>query len=229
MAADIELKILYFGALRDMAGTGEERRVCTAGTTVSELKAVLGEAHPALKTAWPTTRIAVDIHEAADTQQLHDGQEIALLPPSAGGRQTVWTLLTKAPIDPEAARRFVGNPHCGGQTLFVGTVRNHHQGKIVTRLIYEAYAPMARRLLHELSETARTHFDLVHVAVLHRIGEIPIGEPTIAVAASAAHRTETFDAVRWLMHEIKHHVPIFKHETYADGSSAWVRCEHLQH
>jgi molybdopterin synthase catalytic subunit len=132
----------------------------------------------------------------------------------------------KAPLDANALRTVTADPRGGAFVLFEGRVRDHHAGRAVAELAYEAYVPMAEKELARLREQAIERHGLLRCAVHHRIGRVPLGEPAVLVAVTAVHRAEAFHAAAWLMDEIKRSVPIWKRETYADGSEAWVGCDH---
>ena len=114
-------------------------------------------------------------------------------------------------------------PECGAVNLFLGTTRDHHEGRRVQRLEYEAYERMALAALESLERSACERFALAHCAIVHRLGEVPVTEASVAVVTSSAHRAAAFDAARWVMDELKRHVPIWKKEHFADGGAGWVR------
>ncbi|WP_306589825.1 molybdenum cofactor biosynthesis protein MoaE [Geothrix sp. 21YS21S-4] len=130
----------------------------------------------------------------------------------------------KAPLDPNALRTVTADPRAGAFVLFEGRVRDHHAGRAVAELAYEAYVPMAEKELARLRDEAIERHGLLRCAVHHRIGCVPIGEPAVLVAVASVHRAEAFEAAAWLMDEIKRRVPIWKRETYGDGSESWVDC-----
>lgn len=117
-------------------------------------------------------------------------------------------------------------PECGGLCCFEGLVRNHHEGKSVTKLFYEAYEPMAELEIEKLKNKIETEWPECHVAVKHRVGEMNIGDVAVAISVWAPHRHEAFVACESLINRIKKRVPIWKHEFYADGTHAWVACHH---
>ncbi|MEO5826433.1 MAG: molybdenum cofactor biosynthesis protein MoaE [Gemmatimonadales bacterium] len=129
--------------------------------------------------------------------------------------------LTTEPIDQTALGALVLRPGYGAVTSFVGHVRNHHGGRSVDRLCYSAYHQMAERECAAIAEEAMTRWEVV-VAVRHRLGDLVVGDIAVAVAIGSAHRAEGFAACRFVIEEVKRRVPIWKHEHYADGTSAWV-------
>jgi molybdopterin synthase catalytic subunit len=106
--------------------------------------------------------------------------------------------------------------------LFLGTSRDHHDGRAVERLGYEAYEPMARQALAAIETAAKERFAIAECRIVHRLGEVPIGEASVAVAIAAGHRAPAFDACRWAMDELKRSVPIWKKEFYRGGETGWV-------
>ena len=134
----------------------------------------------------------------------------------------VWCALVHEPIDPAALLDRVGHVAAGANVLFVGTTRGI-TGDVVTRgLEYEAYEPLAEARLGELAHEASTTFALAACAVVHRLGVVPVGDASVAVATSAPHRREAFAAAEWLMERIKREVPVWKCEEAADGSRTWI-------
>jgi molybdopterin synthase catalytic subunit len=129
--------------------------------------------------------------------------------------------LTGHPIDTATLIAAVQSPSRGGIAMFLGTVRNHQAGREVLRLHYSAYQPMAEAECARIVAEAQAKWD-VAVSVVHRLGQLEIGDIAVAVIAAAAHREEAFAACRYLIEEVKHRVPIWKQEFYADGSVSWV-------
>jgi len=115
----------------------------------------------------------------------------------------------------------VEHPAAGAIATFVGTVRDHHAGKQVSHLEYEAYGPMAVRTLGQIAEEAAAKWDLLGVAIEHRVGRLEIGEASVGIAVASAHRGEAFDALRFVIDELKARVPIWKRETGSDGTF-WI-------
>jgi molybdopterin synthase catalytic subunit len=131
------------------------------------------------------------------------------------------SFLTPEPIDLGVLLRRVESPERGGIACFVGTVRNHHEGREVLRLDYSAYAPMAEAECARIVGEAQERWE-VAVALRHRIGELEIGDAAVAVAVASSHRDEAFQACRYVIEEVKRRVPIWKRELFADGTVEWV-------
>jgi len=131
------------------------------------------------------------------------------------------------PLDPAALVSRVRSDADGAVILFVGTVRDHNEGRSVEHLEYEAYAEMAERELAEIADEAVERWKVGDVAVEHRTGLLRIGEASVAIAVASAHRDAAYSASRYIIEELKKRVPIWKREGYTDGRSEWVRgCAH---
>ena len=129
--------------------------------------------------------------------------------------------LRDRPIDLAALDRAVRDPKAGAIVTFVGTTRNENVGRRVTRLEYEAYATMATKEMRSLGAQAKRRWPLRKVAMVHRTGVVPVGEASVAIAVSAGHRREAFDACHWLIDRLKEIVPIWKKEHYR-GGEIWI-------
>jgi len=134
--------------------------------------------------------------------------------------------IISTPVDTASVLANVEDPTCGGLVLFEGRVRNHHLGRDVLRLEYEAYQRLAQSEGVAILEEAKARFEIHAAACTHRIGVLEIGDIAVVVAVSSAHRDAAFDACRYIIDELKVRVPIWKRETYADGSVEWTGCEH---
>lgn len=129
--------------------------------------------------------------------------------------------ITADPIDAAALLAAVGDPAAGGTTLFVGTTRNENEGRVVERLEYEAYEAMAIDEMRRIGDDIARRWSVVAVAMVHRVGVVPVGEASVAVAVAAAHREEAFAACRYGIDTLKATVPIWKKEYYLGGEH-WV-------
>ena len=130
--------------------------------------------------------------------------------------------LTYEPIDPQSVIRRAESPLAGAVVLFLGTTRELTGERRTESLRYECYADMARRKLDQLVHEARQRWPLEGCYVVHRLGRVDIGEISVAIAVSSAHRQPAFEAGQWLIDSIKTSVPIWKCEQWADGTSDWV-------
>jgi molybdopterin synthase catalytic subunit len=126
-----------------------------------------------------------------------------------------------APLSVEEVRAAIADPVAGGEALFVGTVRDHDEGRGVTRLSYSAH-PTALEVLREVAERVCSAYPVVGLAAVHRVGDLGVGDLAVVVGVSCPHRGEAFDACRALIDDLKAGVPIWKHQHFADGSEEWV-------
>ena len=129
--------------------------------------------------------------------------------------------IIKEKINIEEILHSVSDPSAGGIDVFIGTTRDHSNGKKVLSLNYEAYQPMALKMMNEIAEEAKQRWHLNRISMVHRIGGVAIGEASVVIAVSSAHRKEAFDACRYLIDTLKTSVPIWKKETFTDGE-AWA-------
>jgi molybdopterin synthase catalytic subunit len=130
--------------------------------------------------------------------------------------------ITREPIDPTVVLSMVGAAEDGAAVLFVGMVRDHNEGRPVSGMRYDSYGAMAEKVLHDIAIEAAGRLGAGRVAAVHRVGELEIGDVSVAIAASSAHRAATFDAARYVIEEIKRRLPVWKQEHYVEGGSQWV-------
>ncbi|HVA24060.1 MAG TPA: molybdenum cofactor biosynthesis protein MoaE [Chloroflexota bacterium] len=129
------------------------------------------------------------------------------------------------PLDLPELIRAVEHPSAGGLVTFSGVVRDHHDGKHVTGIAYEAYGQMAEAKMRQIAEDAERRWPHCRIAILHRTGKLEIGEASVLIAVSAPHRAEAFDACEYAIDTLKQIVPIWKKEAYDDGE-VWLEHEH---
>lgn len=130
--------------------------------------------------------------------------------------------LSGSPIDVAALRSELADERSGGIVVFEGVVRDHNEGRAVRGLAYQAYATLASSEGDAIVAEASARHDVTTLVCVHRVGELVIGDVAVFVGASAAHRAAAFDAVRYVIDEVKRRVPIWKKERYADGDSEWL-------
>jgi molybdopterin synthase catalytic subunit len=132
------------------------------------------------------------------------------------------TRVTSDIIDPQTVLGMVGSPADGAAILFIGTVREHNDGRDVNGMRYDAYVEMAEPVLRAIAAEAAVRAGSERIAVVHRIGELPVGTVSVAIAVSTPHREESFAAARYIIEQIKQRLPVWKHEHYRDGGARWL-------
>jgi len=130
--------------------------------------------------------------------------------------------ITHQPIATSSLVEQVQSPDSGAVVLFLGISRRMTHGRETTQLVYDAYEEMAVKKLEQLEKEARDRWQLVDCLIVHRLGKVPLGEASVAVAVASAHRREAFEAGEWLIDSLKADVPIWKQEHWADGTTEWV-------
>jgi len=153
-------------------------------------------------------------HEAMAQKNDHPGEQAATDPIRLLG-------IRDAPLSVDEVFAAVGDAAAGGTALFVGTVRDHDGGADVTRLGYSSH-PTAEAELRRVAEKVAADFPVRALAAVHRVGELSVGDLAVVVAVSCPHRGEAFDACRRLIDDLKHEVPIWKHQSFTDGTEEWV-------
>lgn len=221
----MKVRLLAFASARDALGCNEMDMELPEGARVGELRARLERDYPALIPLWPRLAIAVDGRIASPDEPLAHGTEIALLPPVSGGSGRA--ALVEGPLEVEQIVQSVEDPGCGAVVVFLGTVRNHHAGRRVEKLTYSAYRRMAEDTLSRIVADLEASSPGLRAAIVHRLGEVPVGEPSVVIAVASAHRAAAYDASRTALERLKSEVPIWKREHYAEGDAAWREEEPL--
>ncbi|MGI8730875.1 MAG: molybdenum cofactor biosynthesis protein [Solirubrobacteraceae bacterium] len=214
----MDVTVRLFASLREHAGAATLKLDLAEGATVADAVAALrGGALAGLPQNAPFVTAVAREYVTPD-HALAPGDELALVPPVSGGDGGVVRLadVVDETIDVEAVRRSVADPATGATVVFMGTTRD------VPSLEYEAYVDMAREQIAQLAAGVAEHHGCVAVACVHRVGIVPLGDPSVVVAASAAHRAEAFEGARALLDTVKAQAPIWKKEHYEQGPPAWV-------
>lgn len=133
--------------------------------------------------------------------------------------------LSETDLDPAALTDLVRDPSSGGFVSFEGWVRDHHEGRAVLSLSYEAYPALALKEGARILSEALVRFPVRRAACVHRVGDLGIGGLAVWVGVSSDHRHEAFEACEWIIDQVKHRVPVWKKEFFADGGVEWVRCD----
>jgi molybdopterin synthase catalytic subunit len=214
----MQVRVLFFGVLKDLLSSSGEALTVPEGTTVSQLLERLRArgGHP----VWSALAVAVNQEYASGTAVLSEGDEVALLPPVSGGTEHADPViaLTREPIDRDALVRRLQQPGDGAIVVFDGVVRDNTRGRRTLFLDYEAYEEMALAQMDKLAREAADRFAVDRVGVVHRLGRLEIGESSIVIVVTSAHRAAAFDACRWLIDTLKRTVPVWKKEHFADGA-----------
>ena len=207
MAPTVTVRV--FAGLRERAGWSQ--REIEAATVADVWPALgLGEEPEGLL-------YAVNRRYAEREQELDDGDEVALIPPVSGGAFRV----TEQPLSLEAVVGEVADESAGAVASFVGTVRRESRGRTVLHLEYEAYVEMAEDVMAQLARSLGQRYDIWAVAIHHRVGRVEIGEPSVVIAVSAAHRAAALAACKEAIDTLKETIPLWKKEVYAGGEE-WI-------
>ncbi len=238
----MQLDVRLFGGLTERAGSSTITVEVELPATAEAVRDAVSEQYPVLG-ALDRVRLAVDLEVATSDTPVEATSELALLPPVAGGsgddvpdaeelhtrvraigNTHVLTGLHAAPLPLRAALRAVADDAVGASVVFVGSVRDHaHDLDNVVRLDYSAYEPMASKVLDEIAdEIASAHPDVRGVILLHALGELEVGDDTIVIACTSAHRAAAFAACEQALEDVKRRVPIWKREVTVDGAHRWV-------
>lgn len=214
-APSMTVRVRLFAVLREQARSDEVELVLEQGATVADALAQLSR-HPALGELLERlpVRLAVNREIAGADARLGPSDELALIPPVSGGAR-LHARVSEAPLEPEATSRLVRNPGAGAIVVFEGVTRE------VERLEYEAYREMAEQRIAAILAACAERHELLGAAAEHRVGSVPLGEPAVVVAVSAAHRAEAFAAASEAIDAIKAGAPIWKREVEA-GEARWV-------
>ena len=215
----MRISVLYFAVFRERLGRDGETLELAAGATVDDAIAQLAAHHATIAQLRGKFRVAVNQDMVDGSHALADGDEVALIPPVAGGERHV--VLSDQPLSLDRCCAAVRGPGMGGLVTFTGMVRERSRGHAIDHLVYEAYGPMAVKTMTELCDEIEREIAGTRLAVEHRIGRLAIGEVAVVIAAAAPHRAEAFTACRAMIDRLKDRVPIWKKEVGDDGSS-WV-------
>lgn len=217
----MEVRVRLFAVLRERAGRDEVALELDEGATVADALCALRR-HDGLAPALERLKVvmAVNREYAAGDQPLHEGDEVALIPPVSGGAAgQPHVRVTGEPLSLDAVVCRVGRPGAGAIVSFQGTTRD------VERLEYEAYVEMAEQRMRDILAACMHDHGLQAAAAEHRVGAVPLGEASVVVAVSATHRAEAFAGARQAIDAIKSQVPIWKREVDFRGGAArseWV-------
>ena len=217
----MKISVRLFAGLHDLVGQRDVILELQDGATVNQLYEQLSREYPVVTPYLPTLVCAVDEEYVPPEHELREGDDVALIPPVSGGGDDCF-LVTADPLDSERLVAAVRQDESGALVLFYGVARNHSEGRRVRALEYDAYPEMAEKKLREVADEVRGRWPVTGIGVYHRTGRLAIGEASLLVAVSAAHRREAFEACHYAVDRIKETVPIWKKEIWEDGEGAWV-------
>jgi MoaE-MoaD fusion protein len=238
-AATVRVRVRLFAIQRELAGTREVTLDLDDGATVADAWTALVVAYPALAPGRASVRFARNGAYADESTALGEGDEVAMIPPVSGGATALRILeLRDAPFDSailaELADR-LATPADGAVVGFLGRTREtpgtpapgqeveaaRHADRSVDSLQYEAHEAMAVRVLDEIADEVADRFGVERIAIVHRTGDVPLGEISVAIVAVSPHRAAAFEAARYAIDETKARAPIWKAERFADGH-VWI-------
>jgi len=228
------ITVRLFGMTKSLAKNLSELSLELNGARqVKDLVALLEAQYPQIGELIYKKKVLVSVNQeiAYEETDIRDGDEVALLPPFAGGTSTMNDTHDDAQfvrvqredfsVDAEINRVRGRSKRIGGISIFLGTARDRSKGRDVDSITFEHYEGMAQKKLREIRERALKDFDIIEIAILHRYGEIGIGENIVLIVVGAEHRAEAFRACKWAIDELKHITPIWKLEHTPEGE-VWV-------
>jgi molybdopterin synthase catalytic subunit len=221
----VRVRVRLFARYREATGRERLEVDLPEGGTVESAWSAIVDRHPELSSYRPFTLFAVGHDYVAADHPLEPDDELCLFPPVSGGSALSGLdsfKVVEQPLSLDAIAGDVDDPGAGGVVVFSGVVRNQTGGRPVKFLEYEAHAAMAEAKMREIGADIRGRWPGVRrVAMRHRIGRLEIGEASVLIAVSAAHRQEAFEACKFAIDTLKQTVPVWKKEHFEDGE-VWV-------
>jgi molybdopterin synthase catalytic subunit len=227
------ITVKLYGLTKSLAGNqGVLSLALENGRQVKDLVDQINVIHPQIGELITKKKVLVSVNQeiAHAETTIHEADEIALLPPFAGGSsvsavqndsQFVRVQKENFSVDQELDRVRSRSKRIGGIAMFLGIARDRSRGRDVDGITFEYYEGMAQKKLREIRERALNDFDILELLIIHRYGEITIGENIVLIIAGAEHRADAFNACRWAIDELKQITPIWKLEHTPDGE-VWV-------
>lgn len=221
----MQIQVRYFAVFRERLRIDGEPLELPEGADVTAALAALADRHPIIGELRGRFQTAVNQEMVPASTPLHDGDELVLIPPVAGGAEPPaparHARVIDQPLSLDRCIAAVTSPGKGGITTFTGVVRETNDGHAVVRLDYEAYTEMAETVIANLCTQIESELPGTRLACEHRTGTLAIGDAAVVIAAAAPHRAEAFTACRALIDRLKQHAPIWKKEHSPDGST-WI-------
>jgi MoaE-MoaD fusion protein len=235
----VQIKVLFFGLLKDICGGAEDRLELPAGATTGAVFEHYAAVFPKLRQMASSIVLARNHEFASIGEPLAEGDEVALLPPVSGGATNItagtaaanlaeicdpeghFFALTRDPIDVRDLETRLLQGCDGASVTFQGVVRNNTSGRTTLRLEYECYEPMAIRKMAEIGREIAGQCAVSRIGMVHRLGTMEIGEASVVIVVTAPHRKPAFDAALEGINRLKRLVPVWKKEFFEDGE-VWV-------
>jgi MoaE-MoaD fusion protein len=219
----VRVTLRFFAIMRERIGESERQVEFDGGSRVADVVRYVEQEFAAIAPLFRASMIMRN-HEYVDREEmLADGDEIAFIPPVSGGERDHYRV-TADVLDSPAITARVEDDGAGAVVTFVGTVRDNARGRGVLWLDYEAYAEAAEVQLRRIGDEVHERWPILAVAIEHRTGRLAIGEASVVIAVSSAHRDAAFQAAAYAIERIKQIVPIWKKEAYDDGET-WIGSE----
>lgn len=223
----MEVKVLFFGMLKDVVQRESEILTLPADSTMEDLLGHYRKLNSQLNQFLPSIATSVNQEYASPATKLNQGDEVALLPPVSGGSSgeateepefaSHYAAIIRDTIDTRRVLDDIKHPSDGAVVIFEGIVRDHTRGRRTLYLDYESYEEMALKQMESLAARVLREFKVRDVRIVHRLGRLLIGETSVLIVVASEHRRAAFDACRWLIDTLKRTVPIWKKEYFEDG------------
>lgn len=222
----MKVQVLFFAYCRDLMGCDRQWVTLGNNARVEDLLNHCSTQMPALGKIRRNLLVAVNQEYASSDQLLVEGDEVALFPPVSGGKDGPNSAcdlfrIVHEPIEAEKILQSLKQPEDGAVVVFDGIVRNNSRGKRTRFVEYHAYEPMALKKIREIGEQIKAMWEIDRVGILHRLGHLEIGESSVLIVVTSAHRKAAFEACQYAIDSLKRIVPIWKKECFEDGE-VWI-------
>ncbi len=219
----MRIRVLFFGVLKDLVGRSSDTLELPEGARLQAVLSHYARQTPRFEAMLPSLALSVNQEYSAADQALQGGDEVGLLPPVSGGLEghvggSGVVRIVREPISTQDELDRLKLPEDGAAVVFEGIVRDNTRGRRTLYLDYEAYEVMALKQMEGLAEQARSHFAVREAVLIHRLGRLEIGETSVLIVVTSAHRGPAFEACRWIIDTLKKTVPIWKKEYFEDGA-----------
>ncbi len=220
----MRIKVLFFGLTHDLTGLREDHAELEEGENLGHLRRLYEMRFPRLRELDGSLLFAVNQQIADQNVGLHENDEVAFMPPVSGGAGRDVYRVTREEIRASELAHALEERSDGAVVVFEGIVREQSEGRKTLYLEYEAYDALAVRKMEEIGAEAKEKFEINNVGMVHRVGRLEIGETSVAIVVTAAHRHPAFEACHYAINRLKQMVPIWKKEYFEDGA-VWAEGE----